>query len=131
MKKVPSLGAQEMDILKYISEHPPLSVRQVAEHFEKQKNLARTTVLTVMERLRKKGFLSRAKVEGIFKYSAKFQTGDVLSSKISDFIETTLGGSFSPLLSFFSDSNLSSQEIQQLKTLAKELEKKKGAESAD
>lgn len=127
MKKMPRLGEQEMEILKYVNERAPVAVRDVAEHFEKSKGLARTTVLTVMERLRKKGFLTRAQADGVFKYSAKFETGDVLSSKVSDFVEKTLGGSMSPLLSYFlSSDKLSDEEINQLKTLAAKLDQKGG-----
>ena len=123
MKKIPSLGEQEMDMLKYIGEHAPASVRDVAAHFEREKGLARTTILTVMERLRKKGFLSRTKVDGIFKYSQKLRTGDVLTHKVSDFIERTLGGSVGPLINYFNDSkSLSDEEIRQLKALAAKLE---------
>lgn len=126
MKKLPSLGEQEMDLLKYIGAHSPITVREVAVHFEREKQLARTTVLTVMERLRKKGFLSRSKVDGIFQYSARLETGDVLSHKVSDFIERTLGGSVSPLLNYFSSSTkLSQDEIRQLKELAAKLGKGK------
>jgi predicted transcriptional regulator len=123
MAKIPSLGEQEMDLLKYIGENSPISVRDVAAHFEKEKGLARTTVLTVMERLRTKGFLGRSKCDGIFKYVAKFETQDVLSSKVSDFIEKTLGGSVSPLLNYFSSSKLTNEEIQQLRDIASRLEK--------
>lgn len=127
MKKMPRLGEQEMEILKYVNESEPVAVRDVAEHFEKTKKLARTTVLTVMERLRKKGFLTRSQVGGVFQYSAKFETGDVLSSKVSDFVEKTLGGSMSPLLSYFlSSDKLSDDEIAQLKHLAAKLDKKEG-----
>lgn len=127
MKKMPSLGEQEMDILKYIGMHAPISVKEVAQHFETEKKLARTTVLTVMERLRKKGFLSRTQTDGVFKYSSKIKTGDVLTSKISDFVEKTLGGSISPLFSYFlSSTKLTETEITQLKELAAKLEKEKG-----
>ncbi len=126
MKKIPSLGEQEMDMLKYISEKAPISVRDAAAYFETEKKLARTTVMTVMERLRKKGFLNRARLDGVFKYSPKFQTTDVVSSKVSEFIEKTLGGSVGPLFTYFlSSSNLSSDEISQLKELASKLEQKK------
>lgn len=126
MKKMPRLGEQEMEILKYVNEQAPVAVRDVAEHFEKVQGLARTTVLTVMERLRKKGFLSRSQVNGVFKYAAKFETGDVLSSKVSDFVEKTLGGSVSPLLSYFlSSDKLSEEEIKQLKSLAAKLDQQK------
>ncbi len=123
MKKIPSLGEQEMEILKYVTDRSPVTVRDVALHFEK--HLARTTVLTVMERLRKKGFLGRAKIDGIFKYTSKFETRDVLTSKISDFVEKTLGGSVGPLFTYFmSSSNLSEAEISQLKEMAVKLGKK-------
>lgn len=118
MKKIPSLGEQEMEILKFISENEPVTVRDVAQYFEVEKKLARTTVLTVMERLRKKGFLARQKDLGVFVYSAKFQTRDVLTSKVTDFVQKTLGGSVSPLLKYFLDSKqLSKDEVEQLKAL--------------
>ena len=124
MKKIPSLGEQEMDILKYIDAHSPISVREVAQHFEVEKKLARTTILTVMERLRKKGFVSRSQVGGSFKYSSKIETDTLLTNKISDFVEKTLGGSVGPLFSYFlSSSKLSAEEINQLKEMASKLEK--------
>lgn len=124
---MPSLGEQEMEILRHVSDQEPVSVREVAAHFEREKKWARTTVLTVMERLRKKGFLSRAQIEGVFKYSAKIQTVDVITSKVSDFVEKTLGGSVGPLFSYFlSSAELSDKEIAQLKELAAKIEKKGG-----
>ena len=120
MKKIPSLGEQEMELLRYIGENSPISVREVSEHFG---GLARTTVLTVMERLRGKGFLSRSKADGVFKYSTKMETGDVVSSKISSFVEKTLGGSVTPLLTYFSNSKLTAEEIGQLRAIAERLEK--------
>ncbi len=126
MRKMPSLGEQEMELLQYIDRHAPASVRDVAQHFEREKKLARTTVLTVMERLRQKGFLARVKIDGIFKYSPKFQADAVMSSKISDFVEKTLGGSISPLFAYFSSSKLTKDEVEELKRLAAKLEKKSG-----
>lgn len=126
MKKIPSLGEQEMDILKYIDACSPISVRDVAQHFELEKKLARTTVLTVMERLRKKGFLARSQVDGVFKYSSKIETDTLLANKISDFVEKTLGGSVGPLFNYFlSSTKLSAKEIDQLKEMAAKLEEKK------
>jgi len=123
MGKTPSLGEQEMELLLYIGEHSPITVRDVAAHFEKEKGLARTTVLTVMERLRTKGYLGREKCDGVFKYETKMQAGDVLSNRISDFVEKTLGGSVSPLLNYFSNSKLSTDEIDQLRAIAAKLGK--------
>jgi predicted transcriptional regulator len=124
MSKLPSLGEQEMEILRFISQQAGVSVRDVSLHFEKERNLARTTVLTVMERLRKKGYLSRTQEDGIYKYSAKVETGDIVTQKVSDFIDRTLNGSVSPLINYFiSSSKLTPEEIEQLKNLASKLEK--------
>lgn len=130
MKKIPSLGEQEMDVLKFIDLNSPIAVREVALYFEKEKGLARTTVLTVMERLRKKGFLSRSKIENVFQYSAKIETRDLLTSKISDFVEKTLGGSITPLMNYFvSSSKLKPEELEKLKELVESLNKTKGKNS--
>ena len=124
MAKFPSLGEQEMEILKYVDAHSPISVREVAQHFEIEKKLARTTILTVMERLRKKGFLSRSQLNGVFKYASKIETETLLTNRISDFVEKTLGGSVGPLFNYFiSSSNLTAKEIVQLKEMASKLEK--------
>ena len=125
MRKIPSLGEQELALLQFVDEHAPVSVRDMATHFERERGLARTTVLTMTERLRKKGFLSRSKHDGIFKYSAKFEAGDVMSGKVSEFIERTLGGSLSPLFNYFLTSkDLTADELEQLKKLAAKFEKK-------
>jgi predicted transcriptional regulator len=126
MKKIPSLGEQEMELLSYIDKNSPLSVRDAAQHFEKTRGLARTTVLTVMERLRKKSLLKREKVDGVFQYSSRVAACDVLSSKISDFVEKTLSGSLSPLFAYFaSSSRLTDEELEQLQQLASKIERRK------
>ncbi|MCB0370675.1 MAG: BlaI/MecI/CopY family transcriptional regulator [Bdellovibrionales bacterium] len=118
MKKMPSLGEQEIEVLRYISEKGELSVREVASFFEKEQGLARTTVLTVMERLRNKGYLSRTKKNGLFVYFEKIQAESVIKSRVHEFVEKTLGGSFSPLLKYFAENKkMSKEELDQLKEL--------------
>lgn len=124
MKKTPSLGHQEMDILKYIDMNSPISVGEVARYFANEKKLARTTILTVMERLRKKGFLSRSRIGGVYKYSAKMKTDTLLANKISEFVENILGGSVGPLFNYFvSSSDLTNDELNQLRKMASKLER--------
>ena len=52
-----SLGPLEIEILRYIGDHYPISVAEVAEHVAQTTGQARTTVLTIMDRLRGKGYL--------------------------------------------------------------------------
>lgn len=128
MKNMPSLGEQENEVLNYIAGVGKSSVRDVAVYFEEQRGLARTTILTVMERLRKKGYLLRTKQDGLFIYTQKFETGKVLKSRVGDFVEKTLGGSISPLLSYFIDQKkISAEEYEKLQTILKSFEKEKKA----
>lgn len=127
MKALPSLGEQEIEILRHVAARGTVTVREVAEHFEKEKGLARTTILTVMERLRNKGFLSRAKVDGIFKYSEKIETETVIKGKVSEFIERTLGGSVAPLINHFADGDLSGDEIEKLRRIVADFDRQKGS----
>ena len=127
MKKLPSLGEQEIEILRYVSSQGQISVRDVAEYFEQQKGLARTTILTVMERLRTKGFLTRNKVDGIFKYSEKIEAQTVIKGKVTEFVERTLGGSVSPLINYFAgQKNLTSEEVEQLRAIVEGFDKSNG-----
>jgi predicted transcriptional regulator len=55
------------------------------------------------------------------------ETDDVLSHKVANFVEKTLAGSFTPLVAhFLASSDLSREEIDQLKALAAKLERKSG-----
>ena len=57
-----SLGDLELEILKIIWERQPCTFPQVADVMAERRGLARTTVLTVMQRLHAKGFLKRRKL---------------------------------------------------------------------
>jgi predicted transcriptional regulator len=119
----PPLGEQELEILGYVAEHAPISVREVAERYGDERGLARTTILTVMERLRKKGYLSRVKQRGIYEYSAVIPQPLLLKGLVRTFVEKTLGGSLVPFVAYLAESkNLSAQEIAALRALMAEPE---------
>jgi len=123
MSDQPNIGRAEMDILRYVSEHHPVTIREVADHISETKGHVRTTVLNIMERLRKKGYLRRKKREGIFEYFPTLPRTDLLRSLVRDFVEKTLGGSVSPFVAFLAEErDLSGEEIANLKKLVRELE---------
>jgi predicted transcriptional regulator len=118
----PSLGEQELEVLRFIADRAPASAREVAEQFGEAKGLARTTVLTVMERLRKKGYLTRKRRQGVFHYSPRVPQSDVLQSLVRQFVEKTLAGSVSPIVAYLVKSRqLSEDELRELQRLVDEL----------
>jgi predicted transcriptional regulator len=121
-----SLGRAEFQILQFLLDHQPCTVRSAADHFSRENGLARTTVLTVVERLRQKGFLTRKRVGGIFQYSAKVPQAEVLHSLVGEFVEETLGGSMSPFVAYLARKlHVSDAELEELKRIVRELEQQR------
>jgi len=117
------LGSTEIAILRYVADHHPITVGEVAEHVAQTTGQARTTVLTIMERLRRKNYLARKRVNGVFRYSPKVAKVDLLHGLVKNFVDTTLGGSLSPFVSFLSEGGaISERDLETLKRVVRELE---------
>jgi len=131
-KKEQKVGRAELEILHFVQDHRPVSVRDVADHFAETRGHVRTTILNVMERLRKKGFLTRKKTGGIYQYEPRVGKAELLRSLVGDFVEKTLGGSLSPFVAYLSrDAKLSGKELDELKQVVSELRGKEKSERLD
>ena len=120
MQKSP-LGELQLEILRYLSDSGPLSVGEVAERFGVPRGLARTTVLTVMERLREKGYLSRRKERGVYRYAPYAGKAVLMRDLVHQFVETALEGSVSPFLAYLTqEKELTEEEIAALRQLLDE-----------
>jgi predicted transcriptional regulator len=129
MKKT-SLGQAEWEILRYVIEHHPATVREVADHAAETRGQARTTILTVMERLRKKGYLARRKCDGVYQYSPKVPVSEILQNFVTQFVETTLHGTISPFFAYLSKTaDVSDKELDELKQLVNDLESQRKGDS--
>ncbi len=118
MNKPPTLGDQELSLLRYVTDHAPVTVREVAERFGETHGLARTTILTMMERLRRKNFLTRRKDGGAFQYLPVVAKTELMQTLVHDFVEKTLGGSLSPFVAYLSEAKgLSDRELAELRKL--------------
>jgi len=120
------LGRAEWEILRYIMEHHPITVREMADYAAETQGQARTTILTVMERLRKKRYLKRRKVAGLYQYSPNVPAPDILHGMIHQFVKNTLRGVMSPFFAYLSKSvEVSDEELEELRQLVDNLEKKR------
>lgn len=127
MKK--PVGEQELTVLRYVAEHGPATVGEVAERFGEPQGLARSTILTVMERLRLKGYLTRRKVEGVFQYASPVPASELLRDVVEDFVERTLSGSLSPFAAYLSEADdVTDEELAQLQDVVARLRSKKRKE---
>ena len=121
-----SIGDQELALLRYIAEQGPSTVGQVAERFGEPRGLARSTVLTMMERLRQKGHLDREPVDGVFRYFSPVPEGELLRGAVRTFVEKTLDGSVSPFVAYLSETaEVSESELAELEDLVARLKSKR------
>jgi predicted transcriptional regulator len=123
MKHPLKLGAAEMEVLRFVAEHGPVTVREVADHLAQTKGHVRTTVLNSMERLRRKGFLSRKKVNGLFQYVPVRDKRDLFQRLLRGFVEAAFGGSHDPLVAYFAEQGkMTPEELRMLQKVAARLE---------
>ena len=115
------IGDQELEVLQYVSDHAPVTVRDVTEQYGKPRGLARTTILTVMERLRKKNYVRRERNDGAYHYSPCIPKRELLRELLGDFTERVLGGSVQPLVAYLAqDVQLSDEELDKLQDIVNE-----------
>jgi predicted transcriptional regulator len=118
-----SLGEQEIAVLRFIAERAPVPARDVVEKFADEQELARTTILTKIERLRRKGYLTRRRQKGVYVYSPRIPQSEVVQGLVQEFVEKTLGGSAAPVVAYLLDTRrLTPEEAAVLQRLAEELD---------
>jgi predicted transcriptional regulator len=122
-----SIGDQELALLQYIAEQGEASVGEVAAGFGETRGLARSTVLTMMERLRAKAFLERRQTDGgAFRYRTTAQQDEVVQGAVGKFVERTLQGSVSPFVAWMSQrTEVSDDELAELEALVATLQSKR------
>lgn len=120
-----SIGDQELALLQWLAERGGATVGEAAEGFAEPRDLARSTVLTMMERLREKGRLTRRKVAGVYRYSSPASPAEVLRGVVESFVQQTLGGSVSPFVAYLAESDeVTEDEKRELEALVARLRSK-------
>lgn len=118
----PSIGDQELALLRYLAAHEPASVGEVAAGFGEAHSLARSTVLTMMERLRAKGHLKRRQAQGAYRYRTVTAPGEAVRQAVGSFVQNTLRGSVSPFVAWMAErGEVSDAELAELQALVKQL----------
>jgi predicted transcriptional regulator len=122
-----SIGDQELALLQFVAEKGEATVGQAAEEFGAPRGLARSTVLTMMERLRAKGRLDRRQVEGVYRYFSPAPAGEVLQDVVRTFVEKTLGGSVSPFVTYLTGKaeEVSDEDLAELEELVAKLQSRR------
>jgi predicted transcriptional regulator len=124
-----NVGEKEMALLQFVAAKGPTSVGRAAEEFGAPRALARSTVLTMMERLRQKGRLKRRRAGGVYEYYSPASSDELTAGAVRRFVDATLGGSVSPVVTFLAErEQVSDEELAELDQLVARLKSKRKGE---
>lgn len=94
------------------------SVAEIWERVAKSRDVGRTTVLNLVDRLEKRGWLARKKVAGVFRYRPTVSREAAAGSVAAEFVDAFFSGSASELvMSLLGSKKISADEVAELRAL--------------
>jgi predicted transcriptional regulator len=122
-RSLKSIGDQELALLRFVSDRGQATVADAVEGFGQPRGLARSTVLTMMDRLRRKGHVGRRQVDGVYQYAPRTAPGAAVRQAVQTFVDRTLGGSITPFVTYLAErERLSEDELDELEALLTRLQ---------
>jgi len=110
----------ELDILKVLWDDAPLPVRDVRARLQSAagRSLAHSTVITMLNIMHGKGFLTRKKDGKAFLFSPKISRADVTGKMLGDMLSRLFDGSSSAMaMNLIETSDLDADELTELRKL--------------
>jgi predicted transcriptional regulator len=118
MKKAARVpGPQELQIMQVVWDRGRVTVRDVYEALRQRRQVAYTTVMTMMNILDQKGFLKRSPGEDrAFVYEPARSRQAVMRAMVKEFLDRVFGGSANPLmLHLVEDKHLTKKDLDELR----------------
>jgi len=95
------LGELETAVMELLWREAGLSVNQVEERLQQRRQIAHTTVLTTLDRMHRKGYLTREKMGKAFVYAPRYTREEFERGLAQEVLGALLGGLGEPVLSTF------------------------------
>jgi predicted transcriptional regulator len=125
----PSIGDHELEVLKVLWEQGPAAVRDVNSVLRRQgRRWAYTTVLTMLQRLEAKGYVTSDKSALAHVFRAAVSRDRFLRQRLKDLSSRLCEGTATPLvLALVEGHRFTPAEIDQFRRLLDQLEGKQGS----
>jgi BlaI family transcriptional regulator, penicillinase repressor len=114
-----ALTPAQFEILQTAWNNPAgASVAEIWEAASANRSVTRTTILNLVDRLEKRGWLTRRKVDGVFRYTPTVDRETATRKVAAEFVDAFFDGSASELvMSLVGSKQISADEIAQLRAL--------------
>ena len=122
-KSLTPLGETEMEVLNHVWDMGEATVKQVRKRILKKREVAYTTIMTVMKNLADKGFLKYRKEGVTYVYSPAQKPESVRSNIITDLMKKAFKGSPKELVQALVNSDdLTSEDLNEIKSMIDNME---------
>jgi BlaI family transcriptional regulator, penicillinase repressor len=119
----PTLTRQELAIMKVVWRAEKATVRDVYEALRAKRDIAYTTVMTMMRILEEKGYLKKVRVDRAYQYRPSKPRHQVVGVMVRDFLDRVFDGATGPLLVHLTkDTRLSEDDKALIRKLAAEID---------
>ena len=126
------LGRLETMIMSVVWENGSATVQDVKDVLDSKRSLAYTTILTMMRKLEKKGYLCHALRDRAYVYSATITQEQVRHSMLGDLMERLFEDSPALLMThLFEAKRIPQKEMQQIQDIIKQISQNKTLRSQD
>jgi BlaI family penicillinase repressor len=121
---MPPVSDAELEVLKVLWSDGPATVRDVAAALRRQRRrLAYNTVLTLLTRLREKGYVEADRRDTAHIFRALISRDQLVGSSLSALADRVCDGTASPLLlALVRDARLSAADLTHLRKLLDDLQ---------
>lgn len=109
----------ELQLLKILWDDAPLPVREIRQRLADQdRDVAHTTVITILNIMVDKKFLKRKKQKNAFLFSPRVKRENVRGGMIGDFLDRVFDGSARDLmLSLLETSDVDADELKEMRRM--------------
>lgn len=123
----PPMSDAEREVLKVLWERGPKTVREVLELLSEQgQEWTRSTVITLLQRLEKKGYVESDRSRHVFVFRASVSREDVMNARMAELASELCDGEALPLvLAFAKRQRFSAKDLAHFRRLIDELEAKR------
>lgn len=114
------LSQAELDVMEVLWRTGPATVKEVQADLAQDRKLAYTTVATLLNRLRDKGYVEATEKNFAYEFRPLVQRDKVIRRKLDDLVKQVLRGDVSPLAAYIAENRkLTPKQIEALEEIVK------------
>jgi BlaI family transcriptional regulator, penicillinase repressor len=114
-KKLPPLSDAQMEVMQEVWSRNEATVTEVWQAVSSKRTVARNTILTMMDRLERKGWLSKRAVANAHLYKATVTQKKTLGQVVRDLTKSTFEGAAGQMIvAMLESSELTAEELDSI-----------------